>query len=148
MVGWKLPGPTPQTSEFAWAMVFSSALAAGLTWLLSEFKELGAVRASSIVGLLGGLALPLLLPMVGSTHAVAVFCASFVGMASHERMPKLWMVLLAGAIAGAVLQFSAILFGGVGGKLGTIAMASVLSVWGYNTILHKWTTANGNQSSG
>jgi hypothetical protein len=148
MVGWKLPGPTPQTSEFVWAMVFSSALAAGLTWLLAEYKKLGAVRASSIVGLLGGFALPLLLPVTGSAHATVVFCASFVGMASHERMPKLWMVLLAGAIAGAVFQFSAILFGGVGGKLGTIAMASVLSVWGYITIFHKRTTANGNQPSG
>jgi hypothetical protein len=148
MVGWKLPGPTPQTSEFTWAMVFSSALAAGLTWLLSEYKELGAVRASSIVGLLGGFALPLVLPVTGSAHAVAVFCASFVGMASRERMPKLWMVLLAGAIAGVVFQFSAILFGGIGGKLGTIALTSVLTVWGYFTIFHKWMTAKGDQPSG
>jgi hypothetical protein len=86
--------------------------------------------------------------VTGSAHAVAVFCASFVGMASRERMPKLWMVLLAGAIAGVVFQFSAILFGGIGGKLGTIALTSVLTVWGYFTIFHKWMTAKGDQPSG
>lgn len=148
MVGAKLPSPTPQTSEFTWTIVLSAALAAGLTWLLADYKKLGAVCASSIVGLIGGFALPLLIPMAGSYHATAVFCASFVGMVSRERMPKLWMVVLAGAVAGAIFQFSASLFGGIGGKLGTIALASVLSVWGYSAILLKWISAKANQSSG
>ncbi len=148
LVGARLPSPAPQTSEFTWTIVLSAALAAGSTWVLADYKNLGAVRASSIVGLIGGFALPLLLPMTGSDHAAAVFCASFAGMVSRERMPKLWMVLLAGAAAGAIFQFSASLFGGIGGKLGTIALASVLSVWGYNAILLKWLSAKAKPSSG
>jgi hypothetical protein len=148
MAGAKLPSPAPQTTEFTWAIVLSASLAAGLTWLLADYKKLGAVCASSIVGLIGGFALPLLIPMAGSYYATAVFCASFVGMVSRERMPKLWMVVLAGAVAGAIFQFSASLFGGIGGKLGTIALASVLAVWGYSAILLKWISAKANQSSG
>jgi hypothetical protein len=148
MVGARLPSPAPQTSEFTWAIVLSAALAAGLTWLIADYKKLGAVCASSIVGFLGGFALPLFLPMAGSDHATAVFCASFVGMVSRERMPKLWMVLLAGTVAGLIFQFSDSLFGGIGGKLGTIALASVLSLWGYNAMLLKWISAKADPSSG
>jgi hypothetical protein len=143
-LGQKLPSFTPQTSDFSWMIILSSALAAGLTWLLADLKPLGAVRASSIVGLIGGLFFPLFLPLTGSIHAAAVFCASFVGMASRERKPKLWMVVIAGVIAGALIQFSAPVFGGFGGKLGTIAMSSVLSVWGYRSVFDKLRSTNSN----
>ncbi|MBM3138003.1 MAG: hypothetical protein FJZ98_07425 [Chloroflexi bacterium] len=148
MAGGKPSSLAPPTADFTWAFVISSALAAALTWLLAEYKNLGAVRASSLVGLIGAFILPLLLPSAGGDHAVAVFCASFVGMASHERMPKPWMIILAGAIAGVIFQLSAPLFGGFGGKLGTIALVSVMSVWGYHNVIIEWSVANSESPGG
>jgi len=140
IAGQEFPLFAPQISDFSWMIVLSAAAAAGLTWLLADLKPLGAVRASSIVGLIGGFIFPLFLPITGSLPAAAVFCASFVGMVARERMPKLWMVVLAGAVAGALIQISVPIFDGFGGKLGTIAMASVLFVWSYLTIFDKLKT--------
>jgi hypothetical protein len=47
------------------------------------------------------------------------------------------MVLLVALFAGVVFIFSTPHMGGAGGKLGTIAFGSVLSVVGYQKILRK-----------
>jgi hypothetical protein len=137
IAGGKLPAAAAQISTISWFTVILAGFAAGLTWLLADHQLIGVVRASSVVGLIGGLVLPFLFPLTGSDYAVAVFCASFVGMVSHERISKLIMVIMAGALAGLIFQFSASLFCGIGGKLGTIAMSSVLSIWGFKILFMK-----------
>ena len=95
----------------------------------------GAVIGSSVVGLAGGLILPALHTENGYLLAVVVFCASFTGMSSRERFPRLPMIIVIGLITGLVFVFSTPLLGGAGGKLGTIAFASALAGRGYMNLL-------------
>ncbi|ELY92844.1 hypothetical protein C483_06842 [Natrialba hulunbeirensis JCM 10989] len=85
-----------------------------VTYGASVVADLGPVLASALVGLLAGLALP----HVGAP----IYCGSFVGMASPAVFPGLEYVAVAGVIAGLAFVATTATFGGVGGKLGTIAL--------------------------
>ncbi len=126
------------SSEVAWRIVLAAIAATILTFWLSTNRKLGPVRASSLVGLLGGLLAPAIFPQVGESLAVVVICASFTGMSSPERMPFLWMVLAAGLLTGIIFLYSFSIFGGAGGKLGTIAFGASLAVWGAREAFVIW----------
>ncbi len=106
-------------------------IAAPLTFYLSCRKKNGPVLASSVVGILGGLILPVFFPVHGLTLGVVAFCASFTGMTSQNRCPALWQMLIASIFTGILFIFSTPLLGGAGGKLGTIGFASILATWGF-----------------
>lgn len=90
-----------------------------LTFVLSVETGLGAVVASSVVGLLGA--------MLVREHATAVFCGSFVGMSSPDVYGYTGVVLLAGICAGFVFVAAMRVLNGFGGKLGTIAFTGALA---------------------
>jgi hypothetical protein len=117
--------------DLAWHIVLYATIAAVLTYWLSVSLKWGPVLASAVVGLAGGLLLPLLHPISGGMLAVVVFCASFTGMSSPERLPGIGLMTLAGLFTGIIFLYSMPIFGGAGGKLGTIAFGSSLAVWGY-----------------
>jgi hypothetical protein len=100
------------------------------TAVLSVRLELGAVVSSALVGLLAGLGLPAIPFEPSGTLAAAAFCASFVGMSSSERLDGEGRVALAGALCGLVFVAVAAAFVGAGGKLGTIAFVSCVTVAG------------------
>lgn len=116
--------------DVAWILVLYSIIGAVLTYVINNRLKHGPVMASGIVGIIGGLLLPALYPTIGSTLAVMVFCASFVGMSSTKRFQNEIPIAIAGGIAGIVFVFSAPHLGGAGGKLGTIAFISTISVAG------------------
>jgi hypothetical protein len=111
--------------------------AAPLTYYFNRRKGNGPVLASAVVGLAAGLIFPSLFPGKGESFAVVAICASFTGMTSSDRCPNFWYMILAGFITGLIFVFSTPLLGGAGGKLGTIAFASVLSVCGYSQIVQR-----------
>ena len=116
-----------------------AVIATVLTFWINVTLGHGAVIASAIVGLTGGLVLPAVHPVVGNLLAVVVFCASFAGMCSGERFPKASAMWLVGIVAGLIFVFSMPVGGGAGGKLGTIAFASCLAVRGYSDLVQrKW----------
>ena len=117
--------------ELAWHIVLYAAIAAVLTYWLSVSFKWSPVCASAAVGLAGGLLLPLLHPVSGGMLAVVVFCASFTGMSAPERLPGISLMVMAGLFTGIIFLYSMPIFGGAGGKLGTIAFGSSLAVWGY-----------------
>lgn len=122
----------PPEGPLTLAILVYAVVAAVATYALSVGREHGGVLASSAVGLLGGLILPHVHPTpAGNTLAVVVICASFTGMSSPRRCSNaLWMAL-AGLITGLMFVYSMPLLGGAGGKLGTLALGSILSVRGY-----------------
>jgi len=121
----------PIFDDFGMIMiVFTSMGAALLTYVISIRFEMGPVLASGLVGLIAGLILPAVLPVFGVTLAIVAFGASFVGMSAKGKMPEESAIVFAGLLFGLIFIFSAPYFGGAGGKLGTIAFASVLSVNG------------------
>ncbi|WP_331235608.1 hypothetical protein [Natronorarus salvus] len=118
------------------ALVVSySILGAVVTYVLSVRRGWGPVLASGTVGVVGGVTMPVLHPVTGWMLAAAVFCASFVGMASEERLPGVGRIALAGLVAGLVFVYTTPYLGGSGGKLGTIAFGSCLAVVGLDTWL-------------
>lgn len=126
-----VPLPDPGTE----LMIIVIALAATvLTFYLSLAHGNGPVLASGVVGLIGGLVLPVVFPAQGTNLAVVAVCASFAGMSGRERLPNVWLVLAVGVITGIVFIFSAPHLGGAGGKLGTIAFGSVLAVSGFRQV--------------
>ena len=143
--------PVP-TWDIAWQIVLYAVLAAVITFWLSVYLKHGAVIASSVVGLVGGLLLPALYPdPLGNTLAVVVICASFTGMASPQRIPKLWHMAVAGLVTGVIFVYSMPILGGAGGKLGTIAFGAVMVVYGYMQLFerhaHKVSAARSSQGN-
>ncbi|WP_440770745.1 hypothetical protein [Natronorubrum sp. DTA28] len=94
-------------------------IGAVVTYALSVHAGVGPVLASALVGLAAGLAVP----KVGAP----VYCGSFVGMASPAVFGSLESVALAGVVAGLGFVATTESFGGVGGKLGTLAMFGCLA---------------------
>lgn len=130
-------GITPigdQKIEFSWVVILVAALSTLLTYLLSNYKNLGVVKGASIIGLIGALVLPLLFPDLGKVLPVIAYSASFAGMSSKLRLPTIFPVLVAGLITGIIYLFSFPLYNGVGGKLGTIAFGASLATWGLSQI--------------
>lgn len=114
-----------------------SILAAIVTFLLNTRGKLGPVIASALVGLLGGVLLPLLTQELAHVYAVIIIGASFIGMSSHARFNTVFPIAFAGVLYGLIFIYNAPYFGGAGGKLGTIALTSVLSIKGFILIKDK-----------
>jgi hypothetical protein len=121
-----LPDPQLKIQIVAYAII-----AAVATYALNVSLGHGPVMGSSVVGLVGGLILPLVYPQHGAQLAVVVICASFAGMSGATKFPTFTMMFIAGLVSGVVFVYSLPLLGGAGGKLGTIAFASVLAVRGW-----------------
>ncbi len=122
--------PIPDPSV-AMVIIIASVAATVATYWLSITLGHGAVMASGFVGLLGGLILPAIYPDTGPLLAVMVICASFSGMSSAAKFPSITMMLGAGLVTGVIFVYSMPQLGGAGGKLGTIAFASVMAVRSY-----------------
>jgi hypothetical protein len=63
--------------------------------------------------------------------AVVFFSASFIGMSSKERLKNLYLVLLAGIIHALMFYVYFEHYNGLGGKLGLMALSSVLITIGF-----------------
>jgi len=111
-------------------IILVGMIATPLTFYLNAYKNHGPTMASAFVGLLGGLILPAIFPVIGGTLAVVAICASFAGMTSERRCPNKWHILITGLFTSIVFVYSTPLLGGAGGKLGTIAFGAVLSTCG------------------
>jgi len=118
-------------------IVVCAVVATAVTYWLNDVLGHGPVIASGIVGITGGLILPAVHPEIGGTLAVMTICASFAGMSSNTRLPRWTMVLMVGLATGLIFVNSMPLLGGAGGKLGTIAFASVLAVRGYYDLVER-----------
>jgi hypothetical protein len=123
--------PLPDLTTRVLVLSYSVA-GAVVTYVLSVRLGRGPVLASGSVGVLGGISLPIVHPEGGSLLAAAVFCASFVGMALEERIPDVGRIGVAGFVAGLVFVYTTPYVGGSGGKLGTIAFGSCLTIVGFD----------------
>lgn len=122
-----LSSPVPQW-DAGLKIVVTATLAALAAYYVNVGIGKGPVMGSAIVGLVGGLVLPSLIPEVGSTLAAVCMCASFAGMSSKARIPSGVLMGAAGALVGFVFMFASPYLGGAGGKLGTTAFGSVIAV--------------------
>ncbi len=112
------------------------------TYYCSEKRKMGPVVGSGIVGIVGGILLPLLDPTYGALYANLVFCASFAGMASRRILQRWPLFAISGALCGLLFYLTRSYFDGIGGKLGTIAFVSVLVVqFAFRPLIRAWKSA-------
>ncbi len=128
--GGGLGGIDLKALEIKRSMVIYVVMGAIFTYLGVVRLNQGAVLASSLSGLTGGLVLPAVYPETGVFLAAAFFCGSFVGMTAPERLPGKIYIALAGLVAGIFLIFTLPVLGGPGGKMGAVAFASTIAVRG------------------
>jgi hypothetical protein len=81
-------------------------------WINVDLK-LGLVVGSAVVGLVAAVLVP--------DYAVPAYTGSFVGMAGTRLLPGYTHLAIAAVVAGIVYILALAVFGGFGGKLGTIA---------------------------
>lgn len=137
--GFRVPGDPPELA-LGLQIVACAVVAAVATYVVSIRFKHGAVMGSGIVGMIAGLLLPNLMMANGGLLAVVAICASFAGMSSPERVRNELLLALGGVLTGVIFIYSDPFMGGAGGKLGTIAFASVIAVSGLRSmILLGWT---------
>lgn len=104
-------------------VIITVPIAATITFLLSTRIDLGygfvgPVIAAGFVGLIGSY-------LKCYKLANPAYCGAFVGMSSTVLFPQLWLVSLAGLIAGLIFILSHEIYNQTGGTLGTIAFSAV-----------------------
>ncbi|MEF8786979.1 MAG: hypothetical protein V5A45_13675 [Haloarculaceae archaeon] len=131
------------TAELAVAAIVAATIGAVAAFSLSVRYDYGAVVGSAAVGLAAGLlAPPAFGPGLGGVVAAAAFAGSFVGMVSETRLPSLVLVAVAGLLSGLVYVGVSPIFGGSGGKLGTVAFTACLVTWAVDAALDDPRLAN------
>ena len=136
VLGEALESPLPFTLNEQLMILGVSTIAAIITYSISIRLKQGPVIASGLIGVVAGALLPLI-SLFGVTLAIVAFGASFVGMSSQKRLYDERFIAVAGILFGLIYIFSAPYFTGAGGKLGTIAFASTLSVGGIKMLYDK-----------
>ncbi|WP_179354533.1 hypothetical protein [Winogradskyella vidalii] len=103
-------------------------IGAVLCYLLNINAGLGSVLSMGIVGALASFT-PQLNKKSNYLKQIpaCIYCGAFVGMSSIETSPSIGFVIAAGTLAGLFFMISKNLFLGVGGKLGTMAFAGVIT---------------------
>ena len=124
------PGGSIAGPELATIAVVAGGVAAAVTFTVHARLGASPVLASGAVGLVGGVAAPVVLGAGGGLVAAVVFAASFAGMTEPARIPDERWLAVTGVVVGVLVVFTAPYLSGSGGKLGTIAFASSLAVHG------------------
>lgn len=88
------------------------------SYLIHHNVALGAVVASSLVGLIGALLI--------SNYSVSIYCGSFAGMVSNLLTSNVFSLLTIGVLAGIFFVIGSETFRGFGGKLGATAYFATL----------------------
>ena len=112
-------------------IAFYFIIGAVITYYVNKINKTGTVLASSAIGLIGGLILPIVYGgLTGVSYAVALFCGTFVGMTIIDRLTTEFYLFISSFMGSIIYFYSQVNFVGLGGKLGTTAFASVVSWWG------------------
>lgn len=114
--------------SFITILSVSGAFGSITTHLLSSKFFHNVVLASSLVALLAELVLSLIVPTHASIVALSIYCGTFAGMSTKERLTSNTQFILAGALSGFVFYQSLPVFIGFGGKLGISAFVSTLTI--------------------
>lgn len=126
--------PQPLSISIMVEILIFSALASFATYVIAHKFKHDVVTASSLVSLLGGLILPSLFQTNGPYFAAVAMSASFAGMSSKEIIKNEFQMLFVSLLLGIMFVYSYSHFGGAGGKLGTLAFASIITYKGAENV--------------
>ena len=104
------------------------------TYIVSNILKRGAVIASAIITLIAGLMFPYFFPSMGGILATAAACSSYAGMISLENALNLLEIAVISLMTEILFIAAISAYGGIGGKLGTIAAISCFAWLGFKKI--------------
>jgi len=90
------------------------------TYSLQKYLHINPILSAGIVGFLATFF------DRQKNISIPVYCGAFVGMTNPNHHFPFWLMTVNGTIAGVLFCFGKSFYGGIGGKLGTIAFGSVL----------------------
>lgn len=93
------------------------------TYSLQIFANFNPILSAAIVGLIAIFSEKRMKILI----ALPVYCGAFVGMTNPDNHYSFYLIFLIGLFAGVLFYLSKNFYAGVGGKLGTIAFASVIA---------------------
>lgn len=105
-------------------IIIVAIVATCITYYISINLNKGAVFASAVITLIGGIIFPYIFPEGGGILAAVGACGSYAGMATKEKFPSMMDMVFVGLICGSVFILSSNAYVGVGGRLGTMAAIS------------------------
>ena len=122
-----------------WLLLTSSTFGVGISYYVQHKFKMSPVFASAMPSFLFALAIINFFP--GHTeYAIIFYSASFVGMSSKERLPNIYFALVSGLVLGLIYYIFLHYFHGLGGKLGLMAMMSVIITTGISSFFKKFRT--------
>jgi len=123
---------TPQSLSFSIMVeiLIFSAMASFVTYVIAQRLKHDVVTSSSLVSLIAGLILPAVFQTNGTTFAAVAMSASFAGMSSKKIIKNELQMIAVSSLLGIMFLYTYSHFGGAGGKLGTLAFASVITFQG------------------
>ncbi|WPY99768.1 hypothetical protein [Christiangramia sp. OXR-203] len=115
-----------------------SVLSGQLTYTLNNSLNLGAVIASSLVSITGGLLIYTpISEVLRETLPLVIMGASFVGMASEEIATRNRIIILSSIFFGILFYCTGVFFEGFGGSLGTTAAIAFFASLGFQQLVFK-----------
>jgi len=117
-------------------LLATTIIGVSFTFYLQHYFKLTAVFASTILRLIFAVIFIYLIPS-HLDYVVVFFSASFIGMSSKERFPNFIFVILSGIILGFIYFIFVRYFNGLGGKLGLLALISVIITSGISKLFVK-----------
>ncbi|MBN2540606.1 MAG: hypothetical protein JXB08_03670 [Bacilli bacterium] len=120
-----------------WLLLLTSVVGVALTFYFQHYFHVSAVFASAIFSFIFALLISQLAPYY-SSYTVVFYAASFIGMSSQKHLPNVFFVVLAGLILGFFYFLFFEFFHGLGGKLGLMAMMSVIITSGLSSFFKKY----------
>jgi len=119
-------------------IITCSVFAGHYTYVLNHRLKLGAVIASSLISILGGVLV--YTPITSSLQEIlplVVMGASFVGMASKEVAGQHRVILVSCLFFGILFYCTGVFFEGFGGSLGTTAAIAFCASLGFQHLFFK-----------
>jgi len=124
---------TPQSLSITimFEILVFSTIACFATYIISHRFKHDPVTSSSLVSLIAGLILPALFLENGTSFAAVAMSATFAGMSSKTIIKNEFHMFGVSLLLGIMFVYTYSHFGGAGGKLGTLAFASVITYKGF-----------------
>jgi len=138
----ELTTPRALSIDIMIEIILFSALAAVATYVLAQRLKHDVVTSSSLISLLAGLILPVIFKTNGTTFAAVAMSASFAGMSSKRIIKNEVYMLVVSLLLGIMFVYSYCHFGGAGGKLGTLAFASIVAFKGSQVVFNYFLQKN------
>lgn len=120
--------------QIGYELLLISFIGAITTYVLYNYFSLDPVLSSALISLIGALILPVIIPDLKNISPSIIMAATFAGMSSKKRENWYKMILIS-FIVPIFFTCSYCNLGGIGGKLGTIAFSSVLTIDGIFILL-------------